>query len=262
MMEYEHLIRTVKDRVAWIMFNRPHVLNAYNERMSRELIEAVAWCSQSKEVKVVVLTGAGKAFMAGADISMLDGWTRLEGGKAALKKILEGFFSPTALEECPKPIIAAVNGAALGMGCEIAMGCDIRIASERATFGQPEINLGIMTGAGGSQRMARLIGPGKTMELLLTGKQITAEEAFQWGLIDRVVPDGLLSDTVEKLAQEISTKSMTSLQYTKQAVVAAYSTRLPKGIAYELDLFASIFESPDAREGIRAFLEKRKPCFT
>jgi|YNPNPStandDraft_1061719.scaffolds.fasta_scaffold00952_10 enoyl-CoA hydratase len=260
-MGYECILLEVRDRVARITFNRPHLLNAFSEAMSKELIRAVAECVENDEVRVIVLTGAGKAFMAGADISMLEAWTALPGGKADLEKVLAGFFSPTMLEQCPTPVLAAVNGPALGMGCEIAIGCDLRIAARSAVFGQPEIDLGIMTGAGATQRLRRIVGAGRAMEMLLTGRRLSAEEAWGWGLVNRVVADADLESAVADLAREISRKPKESLRSTKRAVVQGYSTGLSEGVAYELGLFARIFETADAREGIRAFLEKRKPSF-
>lgn len=260
-MEYECITLEARGRVARITFNRPHVLNAFSEAMSKELIRAVAECVENDDVRVIVVTGAGKAFMAGADLSMLEAWTALPGGKADLEKVLAGFFSPTMLEQCPKPVLAAVNGPALGMGCEIALGCDMRIAARSAVFGQPEIDLGIMTGAGATQRLWRLVGAGRAMEMLLTGRRLSAEEAWEWGLVNRVVPDEDFESMVAHIAREIAVKPKESLRCTKRAVVEGYSTGLSKGVAYEVELFSGLFETADAREGIKAFLEKRKPSF-
>jgi len=260
-MEYREIVVEVKGRVGWIVFNRPQLLNAYNEAMSRELIHAVDSHGKNPEVGVLVITGRGRAFMAGADINMLKGWSQAPGGRQEVARTLGGFFSPSLLEKCPKPVVAAVNGLAFGMGCEIALGCDIRIAARSARFGQPEILLGIMTGAGGSQRLTRLVGPGKAMEMVLTGEPIDADEAFRVGLVNQVVPDEELQAAVSRLVEKLVQRSATALRFSKEAVVAASNLGLCEGVARELELFAGIFETEDAREGIAAFLEKRKPAF-
>lgn len=260
-MAYEEINVEVKEGVGRIVFNRPKLLNAYNEAMSKELIRAVDELSKNPEARVVVITGNGRAFMAGADINMLEVWSRASGGGEEVAGILGGFFSPSLLEQCPKPVIAAVNGFAFGMGCEVALGCDIRIAAKSARFGQPEILLGIMTGAGGSQRLPRLVGSGKAMEMILTGDPIDADEAFRLGLVNKVVPDEELEQAVSDLVKKLCKKSATALQLSKEAVIAANTMGLDEGVAHELKLFSGIFESDDAREGISAFLEKRKPGF-
>jgi enoyl-CoA hydratase len=260
-MNYETLIVEVKDKVGRIVFNRPKVLNAYSPAMSKELLRAVDQLSKDPEARVVVITGSGRAFMAGADVSMLKGWVDAPGGGAEVAGILSQFFSPSLLEKCPKPVIAAVNGLAFGMGCEVLLGCDIRIAVESAQFGQPEIKLGIMTGAGGSQRLPRLVGTGKAMEMVLTGDPIDAEEALRWGLVNTVVPDDQLDQAVDELVGKLLKKSATALRLSKEAVIAATNMGLYEGVAHELKLFTGIFETPDAKEGVAAFLEKRKPTF-
>jgi len=260
-MNYETLIVEVKDKVGRIVFNRPKVLNAYSEAMSKEFIRAVDQLSKDPEARVVVITGSGRAFMAGADVSMLKGWVEAPGGGAEVAGILSQFFSPSLLEKCPKPVIAAVNGLAFGMGCEVLLGCDIRIAVESAQFGQPEIKLGIMTGAGGSQRLPRLVGTGKAMEMVLTGDPIDAEEALRWGLVNKVVPDDQLDQAVDELVGKLLKKSATALRLSKEAVIAATNMGLDEGVAHELKLFSGIFETADAKEGVAAFLEKRKPTF-
>lgn len=260
-MEYRQLVVEKKGGVGRIVFNRPERLNAYSEQMSRELLRAVEDMSADPGVRVVVVTGRGRAFMAGADIGMLRGWAGADGGAGEVAGILAGFFSPSLLERCPKPVIAAVNGLAFGMGCEIALGCDIRVASAGAQFGQPEIQLGIMTGAGASQRLPRLVGAGKAMEMILTGDPVDAQEAYRAGLVNRVVPDPELEEAVSALTGKLLQKSATALRLSKQAVVAGYSLGLDEGVARELELFAGIFETPDAKEGVAAFLEKRKPVF-
>jgi len=260
-MNYETLIVEVKDKVGRIVFNRPKVLNAYSPTMSKELLRAVDQLSKDPGARVVVITGRGRACMAGADVSMLKGWVEAPGGGAEVAGILSQFFSPSLLEKCPKPVIAAVNGLAFGMGCEVLLGCDIRIAVESAQFGQPEIKLGIMTGAGGSQRLPRLVGTGKAMEMVLTGDPIDAEEALRWGLVNKVVPDDQLDQAVDELVGKLLKKSATALRLSKEAVIAATNMGLHEGVAHELKLFSGIFETADAKEGVAAFLEKRKPTF-
>ena len=260
-MDYETLIVEVKDKVGRITFNRPKVLNAYSEAMSKDLIRAVGALSKDPDVRVVVITGSGRAFMAGADVSMLKGWTGAPGGGEEVAGILSQYFSPSLLEKCPKPVVAAVNGLAFGMGCEVLLGCDIRIAAQSAQFGQPEIKLGIMTGAGGSQRLPRLVGTGKAMEMILTGDPIDADEALRYGLVNRVVPDDQLEQAVGELVQKLVKKSATALRLSKEAVIASNTKGLYEGVAHELRLFSGIFETEDAKEGVSAFLEKRKPVF-
>jgi enoyl-CoA hydratase len=260
-MDYETLIVEVKDKVGRIVFNRPKVLNAYSEAMSKEFIRAVGELSEDPEARVVVITGSGRAFMAGADVSMLKGWVEAPGGGDEVAGILSQFFSPSLLEKCPKPVIAAVNGIAFGMGCEVLLGCDIRIAAQSAQFGQPEIKLGIMTGAGGSQRLPRLVGMGKAMEMILTGDPIDAEEALRYGLVNKVVPDDELHQAVDEIVGKLLKKSATALRLSKEAVIAAANKGLYEGVAHELKLFSGIFETADAKEGVSAFLEKRKPTF-
>jgi enoyl-CoA hydratase len=260
-MDYEALIVDVKDKVGRIAFNRPKVLNAYSQDMSREMVRAVDQLSKDPEVRVVVITGSGRAFMAGADVSMLKGWTEAPGGAEEVAGILCQYFSPSLLEKCPKPVIAAVNGLALGMGCEILLACDIRIAAQSAQFGQPEIKLGIMTGAGGSQRLPRLVGTGRAMEMILTGDPIGADEALRHGLVNRVVPDDQLEEAVGEMVNKLLKKSATALRLSKEAVVASNAKGLYEGVAHELKLFSGIFDTADAKEGVSAFLEKRKPAF-
>jgi len=260
-MDYQQILVEVADGVGRILFNRPELLNAYSEQMSRELKQAVKELSENPDVRVVVVTGNGRAFMAGADINMLKGWAEEPRGKEGVAEILSGFFSPSLFERSPKPFIAAVNGFAFGMGCEVALGCDMRIAAASAQFGQPEIKLGVITGAGGSQRLPRLVGSGKAMEMILTGDPIDAEEALKWGLVNRVVPDEELEQTVSRITGKLCRLSASALKLSKEAVLASHTRGLYDGVAHELDLFAGIFESPDAREGVSAFLEKRKPDF-
>jgi len=261
-MEYETLIVEVADSVGRITFNRPEQLNAYSEKMSLELVRAVKDLSENPAARVVVITGNGKAFMAGADINMLKVWSDAPEPAPLVEETLARFFSPNLLEQCPKPVIAAVNGLAFGMGCEIAMGCDIRIASQYAKFAQPEVNIAVITGAGGSQRLPRLVGYGKAVEMILTGDPIEAEEALQIGLVTQMVPGDQLEEAVAATVKKLLKKSDTALRLQKEALLLANTCGLYDGIAQELKIFASIFESANAKEGINAFLEKRRPNYS
>ncbi|WP_456467693.1 enoyl-CoA hydratase/isomerase family protein [Archaeoglobus sp.] len=243
--------------VLWVKFNRPEALNAINRDFVNGLREVVEYAKGKKSVRVIVLIGEGKAFCAGADIKMFSESSHFEARSTIeeLGKVLE------ELEDLEVPVIAAINGFALGGGCEIAMACDIIIASEKASFGQPEINLGIIPGAGGTQRLARIVGWKKAMEMCLTGERISAEEAFRLGLVNRVVEHDKLMDEAAKLAEVIKSKSPYAVALVKQAVNRGFKMGLRDGIMYERDLFALSFSSPDAEEGIKAFVEKRKPNF-
>lgn len=262
-MQFETIIFKKKEGVARITFNRPRVLNAFSPTMSDELKRAVEDISDDKSVRVVVIRGAGdRAFMAGADIEKtICRWTGLakEGGSA--KADVKGFFSPSMLEDLPQPVIGAVNGWALGGGCEIALACDFRIASENAKFGQPEINLGIIPGLGGSIRLTRLVGKAQAMRMILTGDPIDAHEAYRIGLVTEVVPAGKLDGAVDMLVEKLKSKGALALKSCKAAVNAAMEMGVRQGIEAEADLFDYICATDDAQEGPAAFLEKRKPEF-
>ncbi len=246
-----------EDGILWVKLNRPEALNAINEEVVEGLWKVVDYVKKNKSVRVVIITGEGKAFCAGADIKMFSKSNAYQARRIVeeLGKVLEEF------EDLDVPIIAAVNGVAVGGGCEIAMDCDIIIASEKARFGQPEINLGIIPGAGGTQRLARLIGWKRAMELCLTGEMISAEEAYKLGLVNRVVEHEKLLDEAKKVAEIIKSKSPYAVMLVKQAVNRGFKMSLKDGIAYERDLFALSFASEDASEGLKAFVEKRKPEF-
>ena len=262
-MAYETIIVEKKDGVAKITFNRPDVLNAFNPKMSDELKAAVKDIAADKEVRVVVMTGAGdRAFMAGADIDKtILRWVEItkKGGKVIDDH--KAYFSPTMLEELPQPVIAAINGFAFGMGCEIALGCDIRIASETAQFGQPEIKLGIMCGGGGSVRMTRIVGKSKAMEMCLTGDPIDVKEAYRVGLVNQVVPAAELENAVNAIVKRLIFKGAVALASTKKSINATMEMGVKAAIENEAHLFSDIFKTEDANEGAKAFLEKRKPQF-
>jgi enoyl-CoA hydratase len=254
---YETLLVERRESVAVITINRPEKRNALNIQTRQEGAAALDELREDDGVRVVVFTGAGdKAFIAGADIGEFAGRTALTQRDVMLARSLF-----TAIDTFPKPVIAMINGYCLGGGCELALACDLRIASETASLGQPEINLGIIPGGGGTQRLTRLVGEGKAMELILTGDIIDAQTAFRLGLVNQVVPAAdLLARTME-LANRIAEKSPVALRLAKEAVKLASRSNLDEGLRREIDLFALCFSSEDKDEGVRAFLEKRKPVF-
>lgn len=243
--------------VVTISINRPKVLNALNTDTLRELDTALAQVAEDAEVGAVVLTGAGdRSFVAGADISQFQG---LQSAGEATQYALQGQAVLNRIESLPQPVIAAINGYALGGGCELAMACDIRLAADTARFGQPEINLGILPGFGGTQRLPRLVGRSGAKLLCLTGEPIAAADALRIGLVDRVVPAADLLDEARTLAQKLCSKAPTALALIKQAVNVGLAGSLAEGLAYEAALFGLVFDTEDRREGVSAFLEKRRP---
>jgi enoyl-CoA hydratase len=262
-MSFETIILEEKEGIATIIFNRGKVFNAYSQKMSEELAIAVADVGKNSAIRVLVLRGSGENFMVGADINMLNFWSKTadEQGWQKVREILDHHFSPTSLEKLPQPVIAAVDGMAWGMGSEIALGCDFRICTDRASFAQPEINLGIITGGGASQRLPRIVGKAKAMEIILTGSPISANEAYKWGLVNQVVPPEELDSAVEKLAKKIVAKSPLMVKWAKECVNLVLDHDLLAGIERELTQFAKTFATHDSKEGTAAFLEKRKPKF-
>jgi enoyl-CoA hydratase len=254
---YETLLVERQDRVAFITINRPEKRNALNLKTREEGAAALDELAEDDSVRVVIITGAGdKAFIAGADIGEFAGRTSVE-----QRSVMLGRSLFTAIDSFPKPVIAMINGYCLGGGNELAMACDLRIASETASFGQPEINLGIIPGGGGTQRLTRLVGEGKAMELILTGEIIDARTAALLGLVNMVVPlEELRAKTLE-IANRIADKSPIALRMAKEAVKLASRSNLDEGLRREIDLFALCFSSEDKDEGVSAFLEKRKPEF-
>ena len=242
-----------------LTINRPRVLNALNAPTIAELGRAIDQARDDAAIRVVVITGAGdRAFVAGADINELASQTPVAGREHARRG--QALFN--RIERLGKPVIAAVNGFALGGGCELAMACTIRLASDTAKFGQPEINLGLMPGYAGSQRLPRLVGRGRALELLLTGATIAAEEAWRIGLVNRVVPAGDLMAEARGLAQAIAAKAPIAVRYILEAVAGGLDMPLDDAQDYEATLFGLVATTDDMREGTRAFLEKRKPEFT
>lgn len=258
-MDYESILVTSDEAIATITFNRPKALNALNAALLQELSHAVDAIKANPEIRVLVLTGAGeKAFVAGADIKELDGLTPLQ-AKAVAKK---GQGTINKIAALPIPVIAAVNGYALGGGTEMALACDFIYAADTASMGLPETNLGLIPGFGGTQRLARLIGPNQAKELIYTGKIITAAEAQSLGLVNYVYPADELMAQVMTTAKVLAAKGRVSLRVAKEAVDLGLDTDLATGLKIEQNAFALCMASEDAREGTRAFIEKRKANFT
>jgi enoyl-CoA hydratase len=252
------LLVEIKDAIATITVNRPSAMNAMTHATVQELAAAVQELSASAAVRAVIITGAGeKAFIAGGDIAMLRELGPVEARELAL--LAHGVC--TAIEQSPKPFIAAVNGYALGGGCELAMSCDIRIAAEHARFGQPEISIGTLPGFGGSQRLPRLVGKGKALEMILTGDMIDAQEAWRIGLVNKVVPQSELMAVTRALAAKLAGKSRSAMKFCKEVVTNGLEMDLDRACRYEADLFALSFATADRQEGMAAFLEKRVPDF-
>jgi enoyl-CoA hydratase len=255
-VEYETILTSVEENVGTITINRPDVRNALSTQVLGDIRGALAEFRYDDEVGVVVFTGAGdRAFAAGADINELRERTFLD----ALASLMQAVYDE--IEDYEKPTIAAVNGLALGGGCELAMACDIRIASENARFGQPEVNLSIIPGAGGTQRLARLVGKGKATEMILTGEIIGAEEAHRVGLVTRVISSDELVAAVRETARSIMSKGPLAIRLAKLAIRTGFETDLKTGLVIERLAQAVLLTSEDKREGTSAFLEKREPEF-
>ncbi len=256
-MAYENIIAEKKGRVGLITLNRAKALNALNAALIAELEQALDSFEADDEVGAIVITGNDKAFAAGADIKEMQDKTFVD---AYLGDFITRDWERIAA--CRKPVIAAVAGYALGGGCEIAMMCDFILAADNARFGQPEITLGTMPGAGGTQRLARLAGKSKAMEMCLTGRMMDAEEAERIGLVSRIVPVAELVEEALKTAETIAGMSRPAVLMTKEAVNRAYETTLSEGIRFERRLFHATFATEDQKEGMAAFTEKRQPRFT
>src|SRR6266705_76251 len=257
-MSYQTLLFDIRDGIAFVTINRPDKLNALNDQVMLELGDAAARIATEPEIRGAILTGAGpKAFVAGADIGDLarqgpfDGKARAQRGQGVLRR----------LETCGKPVIAAVNGFALGGGCELAMACHIRIASENAKFGQPEVKLGIAPGYGGTQRLPRLVGKGVAMQLILTGEMLDAQEAYRIGLINKVVPAADLLAESEKMMRGILTMGPLAVRLALEAVDQGLDMSLDEGLLLEANHFGLLAATRDMKEGLTALLAKRTPTF-
>ena len=257
-MNYQNILFEIKNHTGLVTVNRPDKLNALNGQTIDELEDIFSSIKNNPEVFVVVITGSGeKAFVAGADIAELNVLNIISAKEFSEK----GNRVFRAIETLDKPVIAAVNGFALGGGCELALACHIRIASENAKFGQPEVNLGIIPGYGGTQRLARVINSARALEMILTGDMVSADEAFRIGLINKIFPQAELVDKAMEIADKISSKGQQAIRFALKAVKATDNISLTEGLAYEASLFALVCGTEDFKEGTAAFLEKRKPRF-
>ena len=255
-MAYETIIVKTSDHVCVITLNRPSALNALNSQLVEELGDAVTNAENNHKVRCMIITGSEKAFAAGADITEM-------AGKTFVEVVAQDLFgaSMAPVQNAKKPIIAAVSGYALGGGCELAMMCDFIICAESAKFGQPEINLGVIAGIGGTQRLTRFVGKSKAMDMHLTGRFMDAQEAERVGLVSRIVPDKMLMEVALEVAVKIAEKSQITAKAAKDAVNRSFETTLSEGLLFERRVFHSLFATDDQKEGMSAFLEKRDPQF-
>ncbi len=255
-MEYTLILTSVVERAGLIQINRPQQLNALNAVVMEELVVALEEFDRNEQVGCLVITGNPRAFAAGADIKEMVGATAVE----MLQR--DSIARWDRIRKIKKPVIAAVSGLCLGGGCELAMACDLIVASESAQFGQPEINIGVIPGAGGTQRLTRALGKSKAMELILTSRYLSAREAEQFGLAARVVPVEVYLDEALKLANEIAARPPIAVRFAKEAINKAFETSLTEGLEFERRSFYFLFATNDQKEGMRAFVEKRKAEWT
>ncbi|MCP4821030.1 MAG: enoyl-CoA hydratase [Shimia sp.] len=255
-MAFETIIVEIEDHVALIKLNRPDALNALNQQLIGEVMTALTEADANEKVRCIVLTGSEKAFAAGADIKEM---SEMSFADVNLSDLFGNLGD--GIQRIRKPIIAAVSGYALGGGCEVAMACDFIIASDTAKFGQPEINLGVIAGIGGSQRLTRAVGKAKSMDMNLTGRFMDAEEAERAGLVSRVVPAKKLQEETMAAAQKIAEKSLIAARTAKEAVNRSFETTLSEGLLFERRSFHALFATEDQKEGMAAFIEKRQPQF-
>ena len=252
------ILKEINKQIAWVTINRPEVLNAMNESVLTELVSSIQSCIDDTSVGVIILTGAGdKAFVAGADIKNMQSMEpgdALEFGKSGQQMTL-------TIENSPKPVIAAVNGFALGGGCEISLACHIRVASETATFGQPEVQLGILPGWGGTQRLPRLVGMGIANEIITTGRMVSASEAKEIGLVNHVVPAELLNEKCEKIANQILKNGPNAIAKSLECIREGVGRSTKEGLVIEVENFSKLFGTDESTEGLTAFIEKRSPNF-
>lgn len=257
-MSYQNLILEREENIAILYLNRPEAMNALNAELLKEMIVALDEVAEDDTIRALIITGVGKAFAAGADIKYMQSLNAVEG--RSLAQLGQAAFM--AIEILEKPVIAAVNGFALGGGCEIALASDIRLASEKAKFGQPEVGLGITPGFGGTQRLPRIVGEGIAKEMILTGDMIGAEEAHRIGLVNHVYSADELMDEAKKLAQRIASKAPVAVRLSKVAINKGMQADINTGMAIEADLFGMCFSTDDQKAGMTAFLNKEKIEFT
>ena len=257
-MELKNVIYEKSEGIAIITINRPDALNALNAETIDEILQCLEDTAKDDNVRAVILTGAGpKAFCAGADIKAIKGMTALDARKLSQM----GYKLCKAIENLEKPVIAAINGYALGGGLEVAMACDLRIASEKARMGQTEINIGLIPGWGGTQRLPRLVGKTLAKEMVFTGKMIDAQTAYQRGLVNKVVPPEQLMDAAKEMAKELASKAPVALKLSKMLINHGLETDLDTALVLEREAFGVVASTEDLQEGVSAFLEKRKPVF-
>ena len=254
-MNYKNILVEMVDQIGIIKINRPQALNALNIETIHELNDIVHQWSREDDIKVIIITGEGKSFVAGADIAEMKDMTRQQA--IDFSEMGQRVFS--LIESQEKPVIAAVNGFALGGGCELAMACDIRIASDKAKLGQPEVNLGVIPGFAGTQRLARMVGTAKAKELIFTADMIDAQTALSIGLVNQVVPLENLMNAVMEMAKKIASKGPAAIKLAKRVISRGIETDFATGSSFEVNAFGECFASGEAKEGMSAFLEKRPP---
>jgi len=254
-VNYKNILVEIVEKIGIIKINRPQALNALNIETIHELNDVVHQWNREDDIKVIIITGEGKAFVAGADIAEMKDMTRQQA--IDFSEMGQRVFS--LIESQEKAVIAAVNGFALGGGCELAMACDIRIASDKARLGQPEVNLGVIPGFAGTQRLARMVGTAKAKELIFTGDMVDAQTALSIGLVNQVVPLENLMNTAMEMAKKIASKGPTAIKLAKRVISRGIETDFATGSSFEVDAFGECFASGEAKEGMSAFLEKRAP---
>lgn len=256
--KYENLLVDITGNICTVSINRPKALNALNEELYKDIYDMFMKLKDDEEIDIVIITGEGRAFVAGADIKYMSGLDTKDG------KVFGELGAKTfaAISDLNKVVIGAINGYALGGGCELALACDIRIASENAKFGQPEVSLGMIPGSGGTQRLSRIVGEGKAKELIFTGNVIDANEAFRIGLVNKVVSPEILMDEVYDLAKKILSNGIYAVKFAKEAIAKGRETDINTGLNIESNLFGLCFGTGEVKEGTSAFMEKRKAVFT
>ena len=255
-LTYKNILTETEAQIGIVKLNRPQVLNALSHELMDELVKALEEFDLDDDIRVIILTGSERAFAAGADIKEMADETTVG---IMLK---DRFATWDRIKNIKKPIVAAISGYCLGGGCELAMNCDIIVASESAQFGQPEINIGVIPGAGGTQRLTRVAGKYKAMEMILTGRPITAQEGHALGLVNKIAPVELYLEEAKAIAREIAKKSPIAVRLAKEAVLKTFDTSITEGLQFERKNFYMLFSSEDQKEGMRAFMEKRPASFT